>query len=258
MRIFWLTILGSLAFSPASHTQESAKDAVVAISPALCADMKTRKVLTSSPRVGCDRLKLVKFRYIDFDGKQHDDGRIVVMDAAADHVLAIFIELRQRGFPLTSAKLMNEFDGDDDASMDRNNTSAFNDRAVAGGTAISMHAFGLAIDLNPVQNPYVRGAQVDPKAGAAWLDRKKARPGMAESVVDVFAHHGFVVWGGEWASSRDYQHFQVSRAFAAALTRVSPAQAHALFERHVARYRSCVAGLRESTPAARRACAAKT
>ena len=137
----------------------------------------------------------------DSTGATHDDGELVVLDAVADHVLAIFVALRNRGFPIASAKLMNHYRGSDDASMAANNTSAFNVRRVEGTNSISLHSYGVAIDLNPIQNPYVergaRGLEVDPPAGKSYLRRQDQRPGMAETVIDVFAHHGFAQWGGD-------------------------------------------------------------
>jgi D-alanyl-D-alanine carboxypeptidase len=190
----------------AVFAQETAQrvndDGVEGISPALCVDMKRRHVLNPGAPVGCERLSLVKFSYIGFDGEKHRDGQLVVLDALADHVFRIFEALRERQFPIARARLMNEFDGNDEASMDNNNTSSFNVRRIIGGGSISMHAYGAAIDLNPLQNPYLKRSaellSVSPKAGGDYLNRKNFRPGMAEAVVDLFAQHGFSVWGGYW------------------------------------------------------------
>ncbi|GAC1336168.1 MAG: hypothetical protein NVSMB26_22280 [Beijerinckiaceae bacterium] len=208
-------------------------DSIGAVSPALCADMQRHHVMNADAPVGCDRLALVRFAYIGFDGQMHGDGEVVVLDAVADHVLAIFAALRARRFPLQQARLMNAYDGDDDASLAANNTSAFNDRKVIGTNAVSMHAYGVAIDINPVQNPYlerVRGTlTVAPKSGADYVKRKKLRPGMAESVIGVFAEHGFAVWGGRWTSTTDYQHFTIDRTLANALVKLPPEAAKARF-----------------------------
>jgi hypothetical protein len=247
-----------LAFAQTAERPAEA-DAVAPISAALCKDMKQRHVLNPGAPVGCDRLRLLKFGYIGFDGQAHGGGEMVVMDAVDDHVLQIFATLRQRGFPIARVKLMNEYNGDDDASIAQNNTSALNVRPVAGSSTISLHAFGVAIDLNPIQNPYVERAGgaivVSPKAGAGYVNRKTVRPGMAESILDVFADHGLSVWGGDW-NSPDYQHFQVSRRLAYQLARLSPADARASFERHVDRYRACLQGSAKRADAARRTCAA--
>src|SRR5262249_2812262 len=125
------------------------------IDAAFCEDMRTHHVLGADAKVGCDRLRLVKFSYLGFDDTIHDDGEMVVMDAAAPHVLRILDKLRKIRFHIFAARPMNKFDGDDNASMRANNSSAFNDRSLTGGEALSLHAFGLAIDLNPVQNPFM-------------------------------------------------------------------------------------------------------
>jgi hypothetical protein len=213
--------------------QASARaDSIDVISPALCADMKAHHVLQENAPVGCERLGLVRFVYIGFDAREHGDGELVVLDAVADHVLAIFAELRARRFPLQQARLMNAYDGEDDASIEANNTSALNDRRVLGTNALSMHAYGVAIDINPIQNPSydrVSGARVlVPKAGFAYATRTPLRPGMAESVVGIFAAHGFTVWGGRFRDA-DYQHFSIERALVEKLLRFPPAEARAMF-----------------------------
>ena len=195
---------------------------------ALCRNMRAHGVM-SAKVVSCMRLALVRFPYVDFAGRTHDDGRVVVLDAVAGEVFEIFRELHARRFPIASARLMDDFGGDDDASMAANNTSAYNDRAVAGSSSVSVHAYGCAIDLNPVQNPYVTKNEIAPPAGAAFVKRRPVQPGMAEAVVGVFARHGFPVWGGRWARETDYQHFQVDRTLAARLVAASPDEARRLF-----------------------------
>ena len=96
--------------------------------------------------------------------------------------------------------------------MAANNTSAFNCRPTTGGSSWSEHSFGTAIDVNPLVNPYVRGAIVLPPEGAAYSDRSLDVSGMIHSgdkVVEAFAAHGWV-WGGTWSSPKDYQHFSTS------------------------------------------------
>jgi hypothetical protein len=202
------------------------------VSPALCADMRAHHVMSADAPVRCERLALVRFAYLGFDGREHGDGELVVLDAVADQVLAIFTELKARRFPLQQARLMTAYEGDDDASIEANNTSAFNDRRVVGTQSISMHAYGAAIDINPVQNPaYDRVGGVItlvPKAGAAYADRKRLRPGMAENVIGIFAAHGFTVWGGRFRDA-DYQHFAMERALLQKLLLLPPAEARAMF-----------------------------
>jgi hypothetical protein len=218
----------------------------------MCEKMKAAEVIHESAPVGCDRLRVVRFSYTDFDGQTHRDGQIMVLDAVATNVQAIFRELHMRKFPITEAKLMDEYRGDDETSMAKNNTSAFNDRPITGGGSPSQHAYGLAIDINPIQNPYIQftlakgTATFSPTEGVKYANRLKVRPskdirsGMAEDVVEMFAENGFLIWGGEWDSPIDYQHFQVSgAAFAKRLSKSSPEEARALFLSYVDRYRSC-------------------
>jgi hypothetical protein len=202
----------------------------------------------------------VNFAYVGFDHQLHEDGEIVVLDAVAEYTLKIFVELREKRFPIAKATLMNSYDGDDDASMVDNNTSAFNDRKITDGSAISLHALGLAIDLNPVQNPYLKrsGATVaiSPEAGANYINRLNDRPGkmpragMAEAALDVFANNGFLNWGGYWDDPVDYQHFDVGRALANKLVQSSPGTAHDLFASHVRRYLECRHAKKENSRSA--------
>jgi hypothetical protein len=231
------------------HAEDTREGSILPVTPALCDDMKKNNVIRAGAPVGCERLKLIKFSYFGFDGRIHGDGEIMVMDAAAENVLRIFTRLRDMRFPIAKARLINHYDGDDDASTADNNTSAFNSRNVAGTNTLSLHAYGLAIDLNPVQNPYVQRSgeklTFSPPAGAAYANRrngqteKQLRSGMAESIIDVFADEGFLIWGGYWKSAVDYQHFQVSRSLAQRLASVSSVEAQALFRGHVERYRAC-------------------
>jgi D-alanyl-D-alanine carboxypeptidase len=232
-------------------------DAVVPVSPALCNQMRQRHVLNPGSPLGCERLRLLKFGYVAFDGQLQDGGEMVVMDAVADQVLQIFVALRARRFPIAKVRLMDHYNGDDDASTADNNTSAFNVRQVAGGGGLSLHAFGAAIDLNPFQNPYVTyfggRLRIDPPSATAFVSRKELRPGMAEAVVDVFAEHGFVEWGGRWRTA-DYQHFQVGRALAYRLARLPAAQARDVFERFAEKARACVQASAGRSGTGRRSC----
>jgi hypothetical protein len=232
-----------------AQTGQGNADAVTRIDTVFCEDMRTHHVINGDAKVGCDRLRRVKFSYFGFDGKIHDDGEMVVMDAAATHVLRIFENLRRMQFPIFKARPMNEYDGDDNASMRANNSSAFNDRNLTGGSTPSLHAYGLAIDLNPVQNPFLvlsdATVKIEPPAGADYVNRMSVRPGkpprhgIAEAVVRLFADEGFLIWGGYWDNPIDYQHFQISRKLAERLAGLSPLQAARDFDRVVDRFQAC-------------------
>ncbi|MGV3743277.1 MAG: M15 family metallopeptidase [Burkholderiaceae bacterium] len=221
------------------------------ISDALCAQMKAHGVVKENSPVPCRRLRIVQFTYLGFDGKTRQDGEIMVMDAVAEHVRSIFEELLRHRFPIARARLVHHYGGDDAASMRDNNTSAFNHRDLTGGGALSLHAYGLAIDINPIQNPYIAfesagKARISPEKGMHFVNRQKTRPGkpersgMAEDVVQIFARHGFASWGGDWDNPIDYQHFQVGRALAEQLAALPAEKAREAFERHVQRYRDCL------------------
>jgi hypothetical protein len=238
--------------------QGTAKGQITAIDSELCDDMKARHVLSDGP-VSCDRLSLVKFRYLDFDGR-FQDGEVVVLDAVAGHVLNIFNTLRRNEFPIAKAKLMNDYEGSDDASMDDDNTSAFNARRISESESVSLHAYGLAIDINPIENPYMKansgGVTISPKAGAAYLNRAVKHQGTTEAVVDIFAENGFFIWGGSWHDVIDYQHFQVGRKTAERLAAAPPAQARGIFAQIVDRYQACWQASADKDQANRKRCIA--
>ncbi len=161
--------------------------------------------------VGPDALRLVEVDHWGYDGTVHT-GKLVVAADAVDRVVEAFRSLFTARFQIERMEPVDAFDGRDEASMAANNTSAFNCRVVAGTATWSEHAYGTAIDVNPVQNPYVRDGTTDPPAGASWLDRAWETPGMirdGDAVVAAFAAQGFG-WGGHWRSAQDYQHFSLS------------------------------------------------
>lgn len=153
-------------------------------------------------------LRLLTMPYWGFDGTVHR-GRMVVRFRQSRKVLRVFRRLYNRQFPIRRMRLIDAYGGSDAKSMAANNTSAFNCRKVAGTNRWSEHAYGRAIDINPVQNPYVRGSTVEPAAGRRYLDRSNVRKGMVVRpgpVVRAFARVGWR-WGGDWHSAKDYQHF---------------------------------------------------
>jgi hypothetical protein len=237
------TLLAGLAMLP--HTALAALDA------GACRRLEQSGVIAAGAPVGCDRLAVVRFPYVDFSGVHHEDGELMVLAAVAPEVGQLFRRLHRRGFPLAQAKPIEHYQGDDAASMRDNNTSAFNNRPITGGGPPSLHAYGLAIDVNPLQNPFVQpdergGARVSPPAAMAYLNRlavrpgKPARQGMAEEVTALFAEYGFTVWGGYWDTPIDYQHFQFSRGFAEKLAALPEASARKLYLAHLGKLGECL------------------
>jgi hypothetical protein len=164
-------------------------------------------------REGCpvslDALVLLRISHWDFDG-QVKHGELVVAKEIADSTLAVFKTLFEARVAIAQVKRIEEFGGDDNASMAANNTSGFNCRYTPGSKRFSKHAFGRAIDLNPRQNPYVKGDEILPPEGKAHLDRRAKTRGLIEpngKVTRAFRAQGFR-WGGNWKSLKDYQHFE--------------------------------------------------
>jgi hypothetical protein len=167
--------------------------------------------LASSWRPGCpvgpESLRLVTLDHWGYDGAEHR-GQLVVHADHADPMVAVFRILFDAGFPIERMELVDVYGGDDVASTYANNTAAFNCRDAVGNPGVwSQHAYGAAIDVNPLVNPYVRGTIVDP----VYLDRTVEAPGVVRAddvAVQAFASVGWS-WGGYWASP-DYQHFSAT------------------------------------------------
>jgi len=161
-------------------------------------------------RVSYEDLRYVRVLYVDFDGLEQE-GELMVHRLVADDVIDIFYKLYQKRYPLASVRLVDDFGqpGDDGNSMRANNTSAFCYRQVTGSQHLSWHSFGAAIDINPLQNPYMNKGRVSPEEAREYLDRKDKRPHMIDHSDDcykIFIAHGWK-WGGDWSGDKDYQHF---------------------------------------------------
>ena len=132
-------------------------------------------------------------------------------DVAAD-VVAAFRRLHAARFPVRRMVPVDAYDGSDFRSIEADNTSAFNCRYVEGTRRWSEHAYGRAIDVNPIENPYVSGGRTSHRASVPYLDRSRRRPGMAHED-DVLVRAFDVIgwgWGGRWSGAKDYQHFSAS------------------------------------------------
>jgi hypothetical protein len=193
-------LLSAVALAVAGPTFESS------IEPVRWADVR------HSYRAGCPvppaQLRAVRVSHWGFDGSPQV-GTVVVARREAQNVAKVFRTLWAARFPIRRLRPVSEYGGDDDRSMAADNTSAFNCRFVGGTSRWSMHAYGEAIDVNPVENPYVRGGTVSPPAGRAYLDRTPYRKGMA--VANGVLVRAFAAVGWKWgASFGDYQHFSTT------------------------------------------------
>ena len=177
-----------------------------------------RKAMTPSVwRPGCPvalwGLRRVTITYVGFDGRAHR-GALVVNRSVAAPVARAFGELYAARFAIRRMVPIEAYGGDDFRSIEADNTSAFNCRPATGSSHWSEHAYGRAIDLDPLENPYVSGGRTSHTASRPYLDRVRVagRPGVISDggvVTRAFARIGWG-WGGRWSGTRDYQHLSVS------------------------------------------------
>jgi len=206
-------ILFGLSFGARSRAEE-ARVSVSGIPDEVWSYMQGRSWRDGRDCPGRNELALLRIPYRDFEGRTQV-GPMIVAKKVASKVAAIFQEIYDSGaFRIYRVGLVDDYGGDDDQSIAANNTSGFNCRTTEGG-GVSQHAFGLAIDINPVQNPYVAHGVTEPEAGKAYDAPEKRHPGMigvivkGDVVYKAFAKRGWR-WGGEWAHSKDYQHFSAN------------------------------------------------
>jgi D-alanyl-D-alanine carboxypeptidase-like protein len=181
------------------------------LSPALRALMTGVSWRPGCP-VGLTDLRLVTVRHVDFAGRTRT-GRLVVHKDHAARVVATMRKLYDARFPIRRMRLIDAYGGSDFRSIEADNTSAFNCRRATGSSNWSEHAYGRAIDVNPIENPYVEGSRVYHAASRAYVARRPVRRGMAADggqLVRAFDAIGWG-WGGRWSGTvKDYQHFSAS------------------------------------------------
>lgn len=160
-----------------------------------------------------EELRYLRLSHYGFDGQIHE-GEMVVNAAIADEVTEIFRELFEARYPIEKMRLIDDYDADDESSMADNNSSAFNYRTISGTDKLSNHSRGMAIDINPLYNPYIHsntGTEAcEPANALPYTDRSLDFPYKIDETdlcYQVFTAHGFS-WGGSWSSAKDYQHFE--------------------------------------------------
>ena len=163
--------------------------------------------------VSLDELRYVHILYIDFNG-QTQSGEIVCNRAIAEDLIEIFEELYINNYELEEVSLVDKYDADDETSMANDNSSCFNYRCISYTNTVSKHGLGLAIDINPLYNPYVKTVDgrtsVEPANAIAYVDRSQDFEHKIDEndlAYKLFISHGFT-WGGSWKNSKDYQHFE--------------------------------------------------
>ena len=172
------------------------------------------KTYVDNPYVSRSDLRYLRVKHWDYDEQTHQ-GELVCNRLIADKLLAIFRELYKAHYPIQRIRLADEYDADDERQMRDNNTSSFCYRNVSGSKNLSKHARGLAIDINPLYNPYIRyrkdGSQIiEPANAKPYADRSKSyryKIVKGDLCYRLFIKHGFT-WGGSWRTMKDYQHFE--------------------------------------------------
>jgi hypothetical protein len=196
-----LALLALLAVPPFTHT----------VAPV------TREQLPHSWLPGCpvgpSSLRRLRVGYWGFDGKNRM-GTLVVNRSAVGPLTVVFRRLYKARFPIRRMRPIDAYGGNDERSLAADNTAAFNCRYAVGPgpKRWSAHAYGLAIDVDPVENPYLESGRAHPRSGRVYLDRRNVRPGMAVRgglLVSAFASVGWQ-WGGRWTGTPDYQHFSAT------------------------------------------------
>lgn len=172
----------------------------------------TGKSYKENAKLDYSDLRYIKVKYIDFNGNEQS-GEMIVNVQLADDILDIFKELYDNRYEIEKIHLIDDYDADDEKSMADNNTSAFNYRTIDGTDIISDHGYGIAIDINPLYNPYVRlnfgDRNVLPVNAGVYADRSKDfehKIVKGDICYNAFISRGFK-WGGDWDDVKDYQHF---------------------------------------------------
>lgn len=220
----------------------------------LNAEEKARLLEKEFWKPGCpvslERLRVVKFIHHTFDLNAYKDGTLIVMDAAAQHVLKIVKSLYRNKFPIKNTAY----------DTDYVDTIAFNCRNIINTEHYSIHSYGLAIDLNPIQNPAIVPATMSdgsvtasilPPDGQDYMNRTNLRQGMIEQagtmVINAFNRHGFTVWGGKWNNPIDWMHFQTPSSLAFVLGIMPPLVAEDFFNLYIKQKMSLFALLNRNT-----------
>lgn len=187
------------------------------ISP-IMPEIKKRMIQGNSWREGCPvglkDLRYLRIKHLDFNGEEQMGEMIVHQEVSAE-VTEIFEALYNAGYPIKKMRLVSDYKGSDWQSIESDNTSAFNCRAATGSKKWSKHSYGKAIDINPIENPYIsRKGYISHKASQIYRKRVHQKSTYADQAVflkddkavQIFKKHGWE-WGGDWVGVKDYQHF---------------------------------------------------
>ena len=208
MILFWLC-----GIHPAQSQDFSAGFSILEIPDSIWQKMQG-KTYQPNDVIGRNDLRYLRLMHWDYDGKTHN-GEMVCNRLIAQKLIRIFMELYRQHYPIQRIRLADEYDADDERQMRDNNTSCFCYRRVSNSKKLSYHARGLAVDINPLYNPYIRtgkdGQQiVEPATAVSYCNRQKDfnyKIVKGDLCHKLFLQNGFV-WGGSWKTQKDYQHFE--------------------------------------------------
>ncbi len=167
--------------------------------------------------VPVEELRYLHVLHKDLDGVTHE-GEMICNVSIAQDLIEIFKALYDAGYPIEKMRLVDEYNADDEASMADNNSSCFNFRFISYTKTVSRHGLGLAVDINPLYNPYIKTVKgkksIEPANAGAYEDRTKDfayKLNKGDLCYNLFTSHGFT-WGGEWTHAKDYQHFEIPKS----------------------------------------------
>ena len=211
--VLLLSSLFGCSSTPAADKQDDADFYITEITDEIFQRIygKSFKEDCTVPR---EDLRYLHVLHVDLDGNVHE-GEMIVNYHIAEDVLDIFRQLYEAGYPIERMRLVDEYNAEDEASMEDNNSSAFNFRFISHTTRVSKHGLGLAVDINPLYNPYTKVVDgeriIEPITGEPYLDRDADFPYKIDEndlCYKLFIEHGFE-WGGAWEDRKDYQHFEI-------------------------------------------------
>ena len=208
VKIFYITLLFT------GMTFGGFKSSISEITP----QIKQRMLKGNSWKKGCPvplkDLRYLRIKHVNFSGEEQM-GEMIVHKEVSVEVTKIFEALYNANYPINKMRLISDYRGSDWQSIEADNTSAFNCRKATGSKKFSKHSYGKAIDINPIENPYIfRSGKSSHKASKPYLKRKRTSQSMSQRAmlladdyaVQIFKKYGWK-WGGDWSGVKDYQHF---------------------------------------------------